>query len=227
MSYHCTCTTSIQNCVCALACVRAFSFKSLEKLSSTAGCCEKYTCVATLKPVGQICWHFSRVMYRTACAWKPELRRINCVEEWNDVFRLNITVKGKVRPRTGHEGPEGECRYSSTISLTSAQDGGGWLTPRPGCFTPGKDSRYPFYRRLGGAQGLSGRVRKISPPPGFDPRTVQPVASHYTYWAFPTHRLKHDARLYTRKSADILVRCYVDMLRELIQNSGRETLWKT
>jgi hypothetical protein len=28
--------------------------------------------------------------------------------------------------------------------------------------------------------GRSGRVRKISPPPGFDPRTVQPVASRYT-----------------------------------------------
>jgi hypothetical protein len=28
---------------------------------------------------------------------------------------------------------------------------------------------YPFYSRLGGPQGRSGRVRKISPPPGFDP----------------------------------------------------------
>jgi hypothetical protein len=31
-----------------------------------------------------------------------------------------------------------------------------------------------------GPQGRSGQVRKISPPPGFDPRTVQPVASRYT-----------------------------------------------
>jgi hypothetical protein len=28
-------------------------------------------------------------------------------------------------------------------------------------------------------------VRKISPPPGFDPQTVQPVASSYTDWAIP------------------------------------------
>jgi hypothetical protein len=28
--------------------------------------------------------------------------------------------KGKVHPRTGHEGPEGQQRYSSSISLTSA-----------------------------------------------------------------------------------------------------------
>jgi len=38
---------------------------------------------------------------------------------------------------------------------------------------------YPSYRRLGGPQGRSGRVRKIPPPTGFDLRTVQPVESHY------------------------------------------------
>ena len=51
----------------------------------------------------------------------------------------------------------------------------------PAALPPGK-TRYPLYRRLGGPQGRSGRVRKISPPPGFDPRTVQPVASRYTDW---------------------------------------------
>ena len=43
----------------------------------------------------------------------------------------------------------------------------GWgvsITPRP-LFTPGK-TRYPLYRRLGGPQGRSGQVRKISPPTG-------------------------------------------------------------
>jgi hypothetical protein len=35
--------------------------------------------------------------------------------------------------------------------------------------------------------GRSGRVLENSPPPGFDPRTVQPVASRYTDWAIPTH----------------------------------------
>jgi hypothetical protein len=34
-------------------------------------------------------------------------------------------------------------------------------------------TRYPLCRRLGGPQGRSGRVQKISPLPGFDPRTVQ------------------------------------------------------
>jgi hypothetical protein len=36
------------------------------------------------------------------------------------------------------------------------------------------------HRRLGGPQDRSGLVRKISPLPGFDPRTVQPAASRYT-----------------------------------------------
>ena len=35
--------------------------------------------------------------------------------------------------------------------------------PRPRRFTPGKDTRYPQYRCLGGFQGRSGRVQKISP----------------------------------------------------------------
>jgi len=51
------------------------------------------------------------------------------------------------------------------------------VTPRP-LFTPITDL-FPLYRRLGGPQGRSGQVRKISPPPGFHPRTVQPVASRY------------------------------------------------
>ena len=33
--------------------------------------------------------------------------------------------KGKVRPRTGHEGPEGEQRHTSILSLTSALDRSG------------------------------------------------------------------------------------------------------
>jgi hypothetical protein len=83
--------------------------------------------------------------------------------------------KGKitqVRPRTRHEGQEGEQRYSSTLSLTSALNGGGWLTPRPNRFTPGEETRYPLCRRRGGSQGRCERVHKISPLPGFDPRTV-------------------------------------------------------
>jgi hypothetical protein len=114
-----------------------------------------------------------------------------CITELKNISKTLLThkvggkerelmIKGKVLPRTGNEGPEGELRYNSTLSLTSALDGGGWSTPRPGRFTLEKETRYPLYRRLGGPQGRSGRVRKTSPPTGFDPRTVHPVAISYT-----------------------------------------------
>ena len=71
--------------------------------------------------------------------------------------------------------------YSSTLPSTSALDGGEWSTPRPGRFTPEKDP-VTTVLEAGWAPppGRSGRVRKISLPPEFDPRTVQPVASRYT-----------------------------------------------
>jgi hypothetical protein len=56
----------------------------------------------------------------------------------------------------------------------------------PAALPPGK-TRYPFSRRLGRPQDRSGQVRKISPSPGFDPRTVQPVASRYTDYAIQVH----------------------------------------
>ena len=62
----------------------------------------------------------------------------------------------------------------------------------PVALPPGS-TRYPLYRRLGGPQGRSGRVRKISPPspPGFDPRTIQLVAIRYTDWAIPAETCRN------------------------------------
>jgi hypothetical protein len=103
--------------------------------------------------------------------------------------KLTVFVTAKYiltfRPRTGHEGPEGEQRYSSTLSLTSALEGVGGQRHAPSVLPPGK-TQYQLYRSLGGPQGRSKWVRKISPPPGFDPRTVQPVAIRYTDYANPT-----------------------------------------
>jgi hypothetical protein len=49
-----------------------------------------------------------------------------------------------------------------------------------------------LYRRLGETQGRSGEAQKTSPPPGFDHRTDQPTASHYTYCASPAHYVFQD-----------------------------------
>jgi hypothetical protein len=63
----------------------------------------------------------------------------------------------------------------------------------PAALPPGKP-RYVFNRRLDGPQGRSGRMRKILPPPAFDPRTVQPVASSCTEYAIPAHNQQQQKR---------------------------------
>ena len=130
-------------------------------------------------------------------------RNLNC-SVWSLVFPVRSGAfvnelgegKGKGHPITGHEAPDGEQMYSCPLPSTSASDGVGWTTPRPGRFTPG---------RLCGSQSRSGRVRKISPPPGFDARTVQPVASRYTDWAMAAPRirriqLKNNSETYTEQT---------------------------
>ena len=47
-------------------------------------------------------------------------------------------VKGKAHPITGHEGPEGEKRPSSTLYLTSAQNGAGGQCHAPAALPPEK-----------------------------------------------------------------------------------------
>jgi len=72
--------------------------------------------------------------------------------------------KGKVLPITGHEEPEGEQMYSSTLPSTSALDRVG-VQHHALADLPLEMTRYPLYRRLSGPQVRSGRVRKISAPP--------------------------------------------------------------
>ena len=56
--------------------------------------------------------------------------------------------------------------------------GGQRLAPNALPPTPPGKTRYPLCSRLGGPQGRSGRVWKMSPLLGFDPRAVQAVVSH-------------------------------------------------
>ena len=51
-------------------------------------------------------------------------------------------------------------RYSSTLSLTSVLDGGGWLSPRLGRLTPVKDTC------IGGWVGLRAGAENAHPPTG-------------------------------------------------------------
>jgi hypothetical protein len=56
----------------------------------------------------------------------------------------------------------------------------------PAALPPGKDSTVQKARW---APEPVWTGAETSPPPGFDLRTVQPVASRYTDWAIPAHKL--------------------------------------
>ena len=85
----------------------------------------------------------------------------------------------------------GEQKYSCTLFCVPwHQMGVGGQHHAPAALPLGK-TRYPLYRRLGGPRSRSGYVRKISPPPGFDPRTFQPVASCYTDYTISTPEFVH------------------------------------
>jgi hypothetical protein len=121
----------------------------------------------------------------TRNANNSELKLTLIIFKCNDINCIYLNKgKDKVHPSRDHEGPEGEQRYSSILSLTSALDGVGGQCHAPAVLPPAK-TRYPLYRRLDEPQGRSGWVRKISPPQGFDPPNVQPIVSRYTDWAIP------------------------------------------
>jgi hypothetical protein len=86
----------------------------------------------------------------------------------------NCPLVQALRPCTGRTAH----RVSRGIALLFLDHG----TRRRSASPPGR-CLPPLYTRLGGSQGRSGHVWKLSLPLGFDPRTVQPVASRYTDWA--------------------------------------------
>jgi hypothetical protein len=90
----------------------------------------------------------------------------------------NASGKGKVHPRTGQEGPEGGVEVELYPFFNLGARWGGRSTPRPARFNPGKDP-VTIVLQTGWAPGPVWTGEE-NPPTGYDPRTVQPVASHYT-----------------------------------------------
>jgi len=86
--------------------------------------------------------------------------------------------------------------------MTAALEGDEWSAARPGRTLPPGKTRYPFYRRLGGAHGRSERAEKLVPT-GIRSRTVQPgssvaiptelpgphYATYFTKFTFPANSL--------------------------------------
>ena len=86
--------------------------------------------------------------------------------------KIQCTLEQATKAQTG-------CIGINLLFLTLALDGVGGQRHASAALPPG-ETRYPLYKKLGGPQRPSGRVRKISLRPGLDPLTVQPVASRYT-----------------------------------------------
>ena len=67
--------------------------------------------------------------------------------------------------------------------MTTALEGGKCSAVQTGrTFTPGKKP-IPIVQEAGWAPGPVLAGGKSRPPPEIDPRTIQPVVSHYTDWA--------------------------------------------
>jgi len=94
--------------------------------------------------------------------------------------KVKCTVVQALRLCTGRSAHRGSRCVALLFLDHGTRRGWGVLPVRS--LPPGK-IRYRLYRRLGGPQGRSGQVRKISPQPRFDPQTVQHVASRYIDWA--------------------------------------------
>ena len=89
---------------------------------------------------------------------------------------IYVKVKVKVHPRTGHGGVE--VYLYSFFNLGARL---GWVVsamPRP-LYPQERPGTHCIGGRAGPMAGLD-RCVKISPPPGFDPWTIQPIASRFT-----------------------------------------------
>ena len=111
--------------------------------------------------------------------------------------KVKVTLVQALRLCTGHTAHSG----SKGIALLFHDHGTrrGWgvsVTLRP-LFIPGKDL-VPLVQEAGWALGLVWTRTENLASPGFDPRTVQPVASRYTDWANRPTMLRSTKREFLR-----------------------------
>ena len=118
----------------------------------------------------------------TSCLTEPHI-----IGWFMNIYEMYVKVKCPLvqalrlcTGRTAHRG-------SRCIALPFHDHGtrSGWgvsVKPRP-LFTPRKDP-VPIVQEAGWAPGpVWTGAESLAPPPGFDPRTVQPVTSRYTDYA--------------------------------------------
>jgi hypothetical protein len=95
-----------------------------------------------------LCWNYTCILY-----------------VYENVIQHGCYMVVTFHPRIGHEGPQGDYRYSSALSWTSALDVlDGQLYALAILLL--WELRYPIYRRLCGTRCWSGQARKYLLPTG-------------------------------------------------------------
>ena len=98
----------------------------------------------------------------------------------SSVSKVKVTLVQALRLCTGRTAYRGSRGIALPFQDHGTRRGEGSASRSGRSLSPGK-TRYPLYRRRGGTRaGLDRCGKSRPPPPGFDPRTVQPVASRYT-----------------------------------------------
>jgi hypothetical protein len=127
-------------------------------------------------------WVFKEVTFQQIFTQKFSQGQYRLSQEFS---RHGPTGQIEVKvPCNRPEGPRGDRGIALLFLDLSARRG--WVvstTPRP-LYPRERPGTHCTGGRVGPRAGLD-VCKKYCPPPGFDPWTVQPVASRYTYWAIP------------------------------------------
>jgi hypothetical protein len=134
-------------------------------------------CICTLSEVfdrgnrnaSELMWNVPLVLLVWPSQHMPSLWQVSSVVKVRKLYSVVKRQGGNVTrvKFTQEEAVKAQKRSIGValLFITPALDGGGWSAPRPSRFIPGKETRYPWYRRLCRPQGPPGRVWEISPPP--------------------------------------------------------------
>jgi len=98
-----------------------------------------------------------------------------------------VTWQSGTEGVTWQSGTEGSVGIAVPY-LTLMLEGGRWSAPRPGHFTPGKETQYPLYRTFSGPWGWPGWAQKISPLLGYQsgPSSLKRVTIPAVPWSPPS-----------------------------------------
>jgi len=103
-------------------------------------------------------------------------------ENYITISMFLVYVKGKVYPVTGNEGPVGEYRYNSTLSLISVLNGK-VVNATYQLLYSWESNPVSIVQEVQCAPGPVWMGAKNLVPPGFDLQTIQLIASCYTDYA--------------------------------------------